>query len=555
VDTMGDSTTPAERRRGNPLVGWFADRKVRTKILVAVLTVAVVASGIGVLALSRLSTLDKHMDTVNRTNVQNLALVAEIRRGMMKVYDGDTGAAVIGAQPKTAATASQLAGIKKQIQDGDTIADEAAASYLSVSADSPARQQLLNTFSTTLNEWRTFRDFFFFGVPLPAGTKNITDVNVYYAMNAKISDAIDRLGGIERTEAATAAKASSDAYHSARLQIILALLFGLGLAIALALAVARLIVGPLQRVSGAVRAMGAGDLTQDVRVSSRDEVGEMAGAVNLAKASIRRTVSALAHSATTLAANSKQLSEVSDQIAGSAATASAEANSVAEVAEQVSRNVQTVAASGEEMGASIREISRNANEGAKVAAQAVSVAQRTNDTVTKLGTSSAEIGSVIKLINSIAEQTNLLALNATIEAARAGDAGKGFAVVAGEVKDLAQATAKATEDISRRVEAIQGDTEDAVSAIGEISTIISQLNDYQLTIASAVEEQTATTGEITRSVGDAALGSTDIATRIAGLADAAQVTAEGAGNNQQAATDLDRLSVDLRALVSQFQYE
>jgi methyl-accepting chemotaxis protein len=554
VDTVAETTGSGERR-GSSLVSWFADRGVRTKILVAVLAVAVVAAGVGVLALSRLSALDKQMATVNRTNVRNLGLVAEIRRGMMKVYDGDSGAAGLAAVPKTAAIAAQLVGVKKQIEDGDAIADTAAAAYLAASAGSPGRQQLLNSFSTNLHRWRAFRDFYFFGVPLPAGVEQITDVNVFSAMNAKISDAIDQLGTTERTEATAAAKASSNAYHSARLEVSLTLLFGLGLAIGLALGVSGLIVAPLRRVAGAVRAMGAGDLTQDVRVSSRDEVGEMAGAVNLANVSIRRTVSALAQSATTLAANSKQLSQVSDQIADSAATASAEANSVAEVAEQVSRNVQTVAASGEEMGASIREISRNANEGAKVAAHAVSVAQRTNDTVTKLGTSSAEIGSVVKLINSIAEQTNLLALNATIEAARAGDAGKGFAVVAGEVKDLAQATAKATEDISRRVEAIQGDTEDAVSAIGEISTIIGQLNDFQLTIASAVEEQTATTGEINRSVGDAATGSTDIATRIAGLADAAQVTAEGAGDNQQAATDLDRLSVDLRGLVSQFRYE
>ena len=555
METTGKSTTQPDTQGGNPLIGWFADRKVRTKILVAVLSVAVVATGVGVLALSRMSTLNSHMETVNQTNVQNLALVAEIRRGMMKIYDGDTGAAAIGGLPKTAATASQLAAVRQQIKDGDAIVDAAAASYLTVSTDSPARQKQLDTFTTTLTRWRALRDFFFFGTPLPAGVKQITDVNDVYKMTATMSVAIDALGTIERTEAAAAAKASSDAYHSARLQVTLALLLGLGLAIALALGVARMIVRPLRRVSAVIQAMGTGNLIQGAHVSSRDEVGEMAVAAEVAKANIRRTVAALAQSAATLAANSKQLSEVSDQIAGSAATASAEANSVATVAEQVSRNVQTVAASGEEMGASIREISQNANEGAKVAAQAVSVAQRTNDTVTKLGASSAEIGSVIKLINSIAEQTNLLALNATIEAARAGDAGKGFAVVAGEVKDLAQATAKATEDISKRVEAIQGDTVDAVAAIGEISTIIGQLNDFQLTIASAVEEQTATTGEITRSVGDAATGSTDIVSRIAGLADAAKITAQGAGVNQQAATDLDRLSADLRGLVSQFQYE
>ena len=143
--------------------------------------------------------------------------------------------------------------------------------------------------------------------------------------------------------------------------------------------------------------------------------------------------------------------------------------------------MQTVASGTEEMTASIREIAKNAQDAAGVAASAVQVADQTNATVAKLGESSAQIGDVIKSITSIAEQTNLLALNATIEAARAGEAGKGFAVVANEVKDLAQETANATEDISHRVEQIQIDTEAAVSAISEISAIIARINDTQST--------------------------------------------------------------------------
>ena len=147
---------------------------------------------------------------------------------------------------------------------------------------------------------------------------------------------------------------------------------------------------------------------------------------------------------------------------------------------------------------------------------------KTNATVAKLGESSAEIGNVIKVITSIAQQTNLLALNATIEAARAGEAGKGFAVVANEVKELAKQTAKATEDISRKIEAIQNDTKGAVEAIAQIGKIINQINDIQNTIASAVEEQTATTGEISRNVAEAAKGSNEIAQNITGVAQAAQ---------------------------------
>ena len=205
------------------------------------------------------------------------------------------------------------------------------------------------------------------------------------------------------------------------------------------------------------------------------------------------------------------------------------------------------------MGASIREISQNANNAAQVASNAVGVAQRTNETVAKLGTSSAEIGNVVKVITAIAEQTNLLALNATIEAARAGEAGKGFAVVATEVKDLAQETAKATEDIVRRVETIQTDTSSAVDAIGEISRIIAEINDYQVTIASAVEEQTATTNEMSRSIGDAAGGSSNIADNINGVARAAQATTGTLTEADASVAELTRVADELRTVVARFR--
>jgi methyl-accepting chemotaxis protein len=205
------------------------------------------------------------------------------------------------------------------------------------------------------------------------------------------------------------------------------------------------------------------------------------------------------------------------------------------------------------MGASIREIARNANAAAQVAQQAVRVAEATNSTIAKLGESSREIGQVLKVITSIAEQTNLLALNATIEAARAGEAGKGFAVVANEVKELAKETSKATEDIGRKIEAIQSDTRGAVETINQISQIIDQVNDISNTIASAVEEQTATTNEISRNVLDAAKGSGEIAQNITGVAKAAQGTMQGAGDSQQAAAELARMAAELQQLVNRFQ--
>jgi methyl-accepting chemotaxis protein len=258
----------------------------------------------------------------------------------------------------------------------------------------------------------------------------------------------------------------------------------------------------------------------------------------------------LQRQAESLGSSSEALTSVSHGVAAAAEQTSAQASTVSAAARVVNANIQTVAASAEEMTASIREIAKSATEAAQVATSAVRVAEKTNANVVKLGESSAEIGKVIKVITSIAQQTNLLALNATIEAARAGEAGKGFAVVANEVKELAKATAKATEDISQKIEAIQADTRGAVSAISQITAIIAQINDIQSTIASAVEEQTATTNEISRNVAEAAKGSSDITQNITGVAEAARDAARGAAGTQEAAAGLNRVAGELRSLVA-----
>jgi methyl-accepting chemotaxis protein len=278
------------------------------------------------------------------------------------------------------------------------------------------------------------------------------------------------------------------------------------------------------------------DITQQVLMRSRME--EM--------------LTGVARNAQALSAASAELSSVSQQMSANAEETSAQASTASAASEQVSRNVQTVAAGTEEMSASIREIARNAAEGAKVASSAVTIAAATNRTVAKLGESSIEIGNVIKVITSIAQQTKLLALNATIEAARAGEAGKGFAVVANEVKELAKETAKATEDISQKIEAIQGDTRGAVSAISQISDIINQINDIQTTIAGAVEEQTATTNEMSRNVSESAVGTNEISSNITGVAQAAQDTSAGASKALKAAQALSEMAADLESLVGNF---
>jgi methyl-accepting chemotaxis protein len=241
----------------------------------------------------------------------------------------------------------------------------------------------------------------------------------------------------------------------------------------------------------------------------------------------------LRRQATILHARSDELDGLGGELLHASATTSQRALASAGAGEQVSTNVQTVATAVEEMSASVQEIARSSGAASQVAAEAVQTAEATNRNVARLGESSAEIGEVLEVITAIAEQTNLLALNATIEAARAGEAGKGFAVVAGEVKELAKETAKATEDIASRIAAIQVDTDEAVGAIGAIGEVIGRIADMQTTIASAVEEQTATTGEISRSIGEAATGAAGIASNVASVAQAADHTSEGAARSQR----------------------
>ena len=268
-------------------------------------------------------------------------------------------------------------------------------------------------------------------------------------------------------------------------------------------------------LAAATAVLGSGDLaTRLPEGAGRTELEQLAVALNATLDRAAAVAGGVADAVADLDSAASRLVRAGDDLAGEAEGTAQQTAAVAMSAQEVSAGIDSVASGTTQMDASIAEIARNAHDVASIAAEAVQAAEETNRTVATLGESSAEIGTVVRVITQIAEQTNLLALNATIEAARAGEAGKGFAVVAGEVKELAQETARATGDIGARVEAIQAAVGQAAAEIGRIGEIITRINDYQMTIAGAVEEQTATTSSMAASVAQAAAGGREIASAL-----------------------------------------
>ncbi|MBU4336762.1 MAG: methyl-accepting chemotaxis protein [Actinobacteria bacterium] len=530
-------------RRG---LRWFWDRPVAVKTGASLLLLGVVFGLVGTGAAVSLLRAGQNLQTVRELTGDLQGSMAELRTAQVQSHllvhrateaqDGSTRAQLLASADWNDRTAARL--------------------IETVSAYPESRTQQWSDFLTRWNAWLVYRDTVL--APLIADG-DVAGLEV--ALRASVAGDPDNTGralnladGQIQFEVAAVMDRASAQIRQTVIVLVVAFLVSTAAAGTLASVVSRRITQGLRSVQSSLEAMATGDLTVATQVDSSDELGQMARSLSTAQVALRSTMAGVVETAQTVAAAAVELAESSSRVASGSQETSAQAGVVAASSEQVSRNVQAVAAGSEQMGASIREIAQNANEAAKVAHQATDVAAATNATVSKLGTSSQEIGAVVKVITQIAAQTNLLALNATIEAARAGEAGKGFAVVAGEVKELAQQTARATEDIGSRVAAIQDDSTGAVQAIGEILEIIARINDYQTTIASAVEEQTATTNEMSRGVQEAAMGSGEIARNITGVASAADSNAHVLGQMGDAVSELARLSTELRTRVATFTY-
>jgi len=379
----------------------------------------------------------------------------------------------------------------------------------------------------------------------------------------------------------TETKNIEDTYSSARTLIITVLSVAALLCVAMGWLIVAGVSTPIRAMTGAMSRLAQHDLTTEINgVGRKDEVGQMAAAVQVFKTSMIETDrlkaeqeeaqrvaakrSALVDQLTrdfdvkvqsvvqTVASQATQMQSSAQSMSATAEETTKQASAVAAASEQSAANVQTVASATEELSSSIAEISRQVSHSSQIAATAVSEAGKANDMVQGLLGASQKIGEVIALINDIADQTNLLALNATIEAARAGEAGKGFAVVAAEVKNLATQTSKATEEIGAQITGVQGATQDAVKAIASIGKTISEIDQIAATIAAAVEEQGAATQEIARNVEEAAKGTQEVSSNIGGVTEAANGTGAAANQVLTASRSLSTQSDELRAVVQTF---
>jgi methyl-accepting chemotaxis protein len=528
-------------------MNWFINRKVGTKQILAFGSLLLLTAFLGLFALLKLSAVRATTVDMSDRRVPAIQALSEMQTGLMQYRVSEMSYVFLNDPDERSLRSANM-------ETGMSLVTKAEADFEPL-IDNVDEKKSFEAIKQDVEQCKTETQTILGFIAKNDNANATSEVlgSAAGAFSQLMSDVQDEID-LKVKGAAQAKTASATLYKRSVWLVSGTLAVASMLSLLMAIATTRLIARPVRDAGEVVRRIAAGDITsKDLDVRSSDEIGELATNVNSMQHSLREMISSVFVSAERFAAKSVEFSSSYRQITANSGEVSEQATLASATSENLKRNLQTVAAGTGEMSTTIQDIAKNATESARVSGEAVKMAQDTNSAITKLGESSTQIGEVIKVITSIAGQTNLLALNATIEAARAGEAGKGFAVVANEVKELAKQTAKATDEISLKIAAIQSDTKQSVNAIAAIGKIISHINDISGTIATAVEEQSATTNEMSRNLTEAAKGSSEIANSMVEVANAAQSTSIGATGSQKAAEALALMSAELHGLVAQFK--
>ena len=556
-------------------MNWFQNLTIRSKVMTAFATVLAVTALLGIFSINRLGTVNDGAVALSSNYLVASQGLSTFAYNAMR-YSQLQGSVLIAATPEGRA--------KEETTMRATIDQvEAGWNIYSPTIDPGYERGIADKFHAGWKNYVAMNDHF----QELANAGKTAEATAFYTgdmRNAFNNDFVAYLTDDQAYQVKSGnneAAASASTYATARIMIMAAL----GLAVLLCVISGWMIVSgvstPIRAMTEAMKRLAAHDLSTEILgVERQDEVGQMAGAVEVFKTSMIETDrlkaqqeeaqrvaaarSALVDKLTrefdtqvqgvvqTVASQAGQMESSAQSMSATAEETTKQASAVAAASEQGAANVQTVASATEELSSSIAEISRQVSHSSTIAANAVTEASKANEMVQGLLGASQKIGEIVALINDIADQTNLLALNATIEAARAGEAGKGFAVVAAEVKNLATQTAKATEEIRNQITGVQGATQDAVTAIGSIGKTIGEIDQISTTIAAAVEEQGAATQEIARNVEEAAKGTQEVSSNIGGVTEAANSTGAVANQVLSSARALSHQSGELRSLVQTF---
>ncbi|WP_349367372.1 methyl-accepting chemotaxis protein [Salinarimonas sp.] len=547
----------------------FARLSISIKLMIPIALFVVLTAAIGLFAVLQLGALNATTQQVVEDDAETLYLAARVSENMTRsqlaAYEIMWASSEAERTRLTELQGAELAEAQRRLASLATLRPGPQTSEI-VSSQQMYAETLAQVASIALAS----------GPEAAQATLEMVAVPLF----ERIDEVLEEVVMTQRRNLGTAAESSQSAFEQSRLTTLAVVAIGAILAAVIAFVLVRVqVAGPVRAMTGTMARLAEGDLSVEVPSAGRgDEIGAMARAVGVFKESaLERERLAAAEQAEqaakerraetldalmrgfegktkalveTLSAAAGEMEKTARAMSSTAEEATSRTAAVAASAEQTSANVQTVAVATEELAASAKEIGAQVTHSAEIARTAVARASETNATVEALDESASRIGDVVELISQIAGQTNLLALNATIEAARAGEAGKGFAVVAAEVKNLAEQTSRATEEIAAQISRIQGSTKDAVAAIQGIGTTISEVSDIATAIASAVEEQQSATREIARNVSEAARGTEEVTGNIGDVQGAASQTGAAAAQVLSAA---DALARDTDALASEVQ--